>query len=117
MAFHNRIKETTTTTGTGDYSLGGAQVGYNSFATWTSDGESIYYTCSDDVHWEVGLGTFHSSGNTITRTTILSTSNNDTSPISWSSGNKSIWADVPAQYLNTVATTGKAIAMAIVFGG
>ena len=76
MAFviKDRVKEGTTTTGTGDISLGGASATFDTFASHMTDGDTTYYviahTASGVDEWEVGLGTWN-TGNTITRTTIV----------------------------------------------
>ena len=77
MAFviADRVKETTTTTGTGTITLGGAATGFQSFAV-IGDTNTTYYTIVAQVgtEWEVGIGTYTSSGTTLARTTVLSNS-------------------------------------------
>ena len=74
----DRVKETTTTTGTGTVTLAGAVTGYQSF-TAIGDGNTTYYTIASQSNseWEVGIGTYTSSGTTLSRTTVLSSSNAD----------------------------------------
>ena len=69
----NRVQETTTTTGTGTITLAGAVSGYQSFAA-IGNGNTTYYTLTSGTDWEVGIGTYTSSGTTLARTTILSSS-------------------------------------------
>ena len=96
MAFvlSDRIKETTTTTGTGTYTLGGATTGFETFTANLSNGDTTYYCCTDGTDFEVGLGTFTSSGTTLARTTILSSSNSNNA-VSWSSGTRNIFCTLP----------------------
>jgi hypothetical protein len=77
MAFvlADRVKETTTTTGTGTVTLAGASTGFQSFAV-IGDANTTYYTIAGQAgnEWEVGIGTYTSSGTTLARTTVLSNS-------------------------------------------
>ena len=70
----DRIKETTTTTGTGIVTLAGAATGFQSFAE-IGNGNTTYYAIKSGNNWEVGLGTYLSSGTTLSRDTILESSN------------------------------------------
>ena len=67
----DRVQETTNTTGTGAYTLGGAVPGFQTFASVASNADTVYYSITDNVNFEVGLGTYASSGGTITRTTVF----------------------------------------------
>jgi hypothetical protein len=113
LVLKNRISETTTTSGTGTITLAGATSGFDAFST-IGDGNTTYYCITDGSAWEVGLGTYTSSGNTLARTTVYSNSNGNTSPITLSGGVKNVFAILAAE---GILTTGKSIAMAIVFGG
>ena len=73
LVLANRVQETTTTTGTGTITLGGAVAGFQSFAA-VGDGNTTYYTVTSGTAWEVGIGTYSSLYNTLSRTTILSSS-------------------------------------------
>jgi hypothetical protein len=70
----NRIKETTLTSGTGTITLNGAETSYRAFSSVLSSGDITYYTIVNVENWEVGIGTYVS--NTLSRDTILSSSNN-----------------------------------------
>ena len=74
LVIANRVQETTTTTGTGTVTLAGAVAGFQSFAV-VGDANTTYYTITSGNNWEVGIGTYASSGTTLARTTILSSSN------------------------------------------
>ncbi len=98
MAFvlADRVKETTTTTGTGTVTLGGAATGFQSF-TAIGNGNSTYYTIAGQGtnEWEVGIGTYTSSGTTLSRDTVLSSSNSG-SLVNFSSGTKDVFVTQPA---------------------
>src|SRR5262245_11805806 len=67
---YDRVKETTTTTGTSDLVLLGAVTDFQSFAI-VGNGNTCFYCCEDGASWEVGLGTYSTTGPTLARTTIL----------------------------------------------
>jgi len=91
----DRVQETTNTTGTGAYTLGGAVPGFQTFASEVSNADTVYYSITDNVNFEVGLGTYASSGGTITRTTVF-TSSNSNNAVSWGVGTKNIFLTYPA---------------------
>lgn len=99
MAFvlADRVKETTTTTGTGTVTLGGAATGFQSFSA-IGNGNSTYYTIAGQGtnEWEVGIGTYTSSGTTLSRDTVLSSSNSG-SLVNFSSGTKDVFVTQPAE--------------------
>ena len=94
LAIKDRVKETSTTTGTGTYTLAGAVTGFETFGS-VGDGNTTYYCCTDGTNFEVGIGTYTSSGTTLARTTILQSSNSD-SAVNWSSGTRTIFCTYPA---------------------
>ncbi len=91
----DRVQETTNSTGTGAYTLGGAVPGFQTFASEVSNADTVYYSITDNVDFEVGLGTYASSGGTITRTTVF-TSSNSNSAVNWGVGTKNIFLTYPA---------------------
>lgn len=91
----DRVKELTTTTGTGDYALGGAEGGFQPFSAVASDGDTVYYAVNDTTGWEVGLGTVGTSGTTLARTTVISSSNSGAA-VNWGAGDKIIFLTYPA---------------------
>jgi hypothetical protein len=91
----DRVQETTNTTGTGAYTLGGAVPGFQTFASEVSNADTVYYSVTDNVNFEVGLGTYASSGGTITRTTVF-TSSNSNNAVNWGVGTKNIFLTYPA---------------------
>ena len=100
MAFvlADRVKETTTTTGTGTVTLLGASTGYQSFSA-IGNGNTTYYTIAGQTgsEWEVGIGTYTSSGTTLARTTVISSSNSG-SLVNFSAGTKDVFVTYPAEY-------------------
>jgi hypothetical protein len=106
MAFvlADRVKDTTTTTGTGTVTLSGtAPIGYVSFGTAIGNGNTTYYTITAGSEWEVGIGTYTAAGTTLSRTTVLSSSNAG-SLVNFSAGTKDVFVTYPAGrsvFLNT----------------
>jgi len=100
MAFvlADRVKETTTTTGTGTVTLLGASTGYQSFSV-IGNANTTYYTIAGQTgsEWEVGIGTYTSSGTTLARTTVISSSNSG-SLVNFSAGTKDVFVTYPAEY-------------------
>ena len=100
MAFvlNDRVKETTTTAGTGTVNLAGAETGFESFVAGIGNSNTTYYAI---VHqsldeFEVGLGTItDASPDTLARTTIISSSNSD-SAVNFSAGTKDVFCTLPA---------------------
>ena len=74
LVFKDRVKETTTTSGTGTITLAGAVSGFQTFSV-IGDGNTTYYTIVSGTDWEVGIGTYTLSGTTLSRDTILESSN------------------------------------------
>lgn len=96
LVLADRVKETTTTMGTGTVTLDGASTGYQSFAA-VGDGNTTYYTIAGQTssEWEVGIGTYTSSGTTLSRDSVLSSSNSG-SLVNFSAGTKDVFVTYPA---------------------
>jgi hypothetical protein len=96
LVLADRVRETSTTTGTGTITLAGAVYGYQSFSA-VGNANQTYYTIFDQTSgaWEVGIGTYTSSGTTLSRTTVLSSSNGG-ALVNFGAGTKDVFVDYPA---------------------
>ena len=123
LVINDRVKETSTSTGTGTFTLDGAQTGFDSFASGIGGSNTTYYAIFNQgtSEWEVGLGTLDAGGTILTRTTVLTSSNSDTT-VTFTSGTKDVFCTLPASkavYLDSTGTpvgaasNGFAVAMAI----
>jgi hypothetical protein len=98
LVVKDRVKETTTTTGTGSISLGGAVTKFKTFSSALSNADTTYYAIEQQGNtneFEIGIGTYTSSGNTLARTTILASSNSNNA-VDLSAGTKNIFITYPA---------------------
>lgn len=91
----DRVKETTTTTGTGALTLVGAVAGFRAFSSVMAASDTCFYAITGPTEWETGLGTFNT---TLTRTTVLASSNAGAA-VSLSVGSKDVFITVPADRL------------------
>lgn len=92
----DRVAETTTTTGTGTVTLAGAKTGYQAFTTAFSTGAKVYYCITDNTDWEVGVGTFTTSGTTLSRDSIFASSNAGAA-VNWGAGTRDVFCTAPMQ--------------------
>ena len=95
LVLKDRVKETTTTTGTGTYTLAGALTGFEAFSQ-IGNSNTTYYCCTDGTDFEIGIGTYTASGTTLARTTILQSSNSDNA-VNWTSGTRTLFCTLPAE--------------------
>ena len=95
LVLSDRVKETTTSTGTSDFTLGGAVTGFQTFSAGVGNSNTTYYAVSLGADWEVGLGTLSSDGLTLARTTIYQSSNSDTK-VSFAAGSKEVFVTYAA---------------------
>lgn len=92
----DRVKETSTTTGTGTYDLDGAATGFQTFVAGIGTTNTCYYVAEDGTDWEVGIGTVtDATPDTLARTTILASSNSG-SAVNWGAGTKNLFVSIPA---------------------
>ena len=118
LVLNDRVKETSTTTGTGTLNLAGAETGYESFVSGIGTGNTTYYAIelNSANEFEVGIGTVtDASPDTLSRDTVISSSNSD-AKVNFSAGTKNVFCTLPAKramspsmtatdYLVTHATT------------
>jgi hypothetical protein len=95
LVLKDRVKTTSTTTGTGAYTLGSAETGFQAFSV-IGDGNQTFYTVTNNTDWEVGIGTYTSSGTTLSRDTILESSNSGNA-VDWAAGTKEVFVTYPAE--------------------
>ena len=97
LVLNDRVRETTTTTGTGAVSLGGAVSGFETFAAGIGNSNTVYYAIvhRTAAEFEVGLGTLDGDSSDLTRTTVISSSNSD-SAVNFASGTKDVFCTLPA---------------------
>ena len=108
LVLNDRVKETTTTTGTGAITLAGAvSSSFETFGAGVGNSNTTYYAIVHQTanEFEVGLGTLNGDSSTITRTTVISSSNSD-SAVNFSSGTKDVFCTFPAsKTMDMVLTT------------
>jgi hypothetical protein len=96
LVLKDRVKEQTTTTGTGTVTLGGAVSGFEAFSA-VGDGNTTYYAIVHQTadEWEVGLGTYTAAGTLLSRDTILESTNSDAA-VNFSAGTKDVFVTYPS---------------------
>ena len=123
LVINDRVKETSTTTGTGTLNLSGAVTGFETFAQGIGNNNETYYCIFNQgtSEFEVGRGTLDGSSANLARTQIISSSNSD-SAVDFSAGTKDVFCTLPASksvYLDAsgnpvgAASAGFALAMAV----
>jgi len=98
LVLQDRVRELSTSTGTTTFTLSGAYVEYRTFASCVPNGSIVYYCINNTApgltEWEVGYGTY--SSNTLTRTTVYSSTNSNTL-VNFSAGDKEVFITQPAE--------------------
>ena len=123
LVINDRVKVTSTTTGTGAFALGAAVTGFETFAQGIGNNNTTYYCIFNQgtTEFEVGLGTLDGTSANLTRTTVISSSNSDAA-VNFTSGTKDVFCTLPASksvYLDATGTpvgaasAGFALAMAV----
>src|SRR6056300_1671836 len=108
LVVNDRVKETSTTTGTGTFTLAGAVLGFETFSTAIGNTNTTYYSIvNENGEFEVGLGTV--GAGTLARTTILSSSNSD-SAVNFSAGTKDVFCTLPASKAVILDSSGDIVA-------
>jgi hypothetical protein len=96
LVLNDRVKETTTTTGTGTVDLGGAEQGFESFVAGVGNSNTTYYCITANDEFEIGIGTITDAAtDTLSRDTVISSSNSDTL-VNFSAGTKDVFCTLPA---------------------
>jgi len=109
LVVKDRVKETTITIGTSTLVLLGATSGFQSFSV-IGDGNTTYYTIDGGTEWEVGIGTYTLLGTTLSRDTILESSNGGTA-VNFSAGTKNVFVTYPAERALYTDASSNAIAL------
>ena len=117
LVLNDRVQETCSAPGTGAATLLGAVTGFQTFSSGVGNGNTCYYCIADQggANWEVGLGTYSSSGNTLTRTTPYSGS--AATPVNFSSGVQTVFVTYPAEKKVILDATGNTTALGTVSSG
>lgn len=117
LVLADRVQETTTTTGTGSVTLAGAVTGYQSFAV-IGNGNTTFYTIADQggANWEVGIGTYSTTGPVLARTTVLASSNSG-SLVSFTAGTKTVFVTYPSEKSVNLDASGNVSALGTVSSG
>jgi hypothetical protein len=111
LILKDRVKESSSSSGTGNITLGGAFPGYQTFNAAIATGSTVYYTIHNltagyDTEWEVGVGTFTSPA-TLARNTVLSSSTGSAVNFTAGAGGLEVFVTQPAeQALYTNQATG-----------
>lgn len=111
--YPDRVKETSTTTGTGSVTLAGAATGYRTFAAALVDGTSVDYCIAQQSgsEWEVGEGVF-TAPSTLSRVTVYSNHSSTTSLVNFSAGTKDVFVTFPGSDIDRVQSAGRIVATA-----
>ena len=99
LVLADRCQETPSTTGTSSVVLTGAVLGYQTFAA-VGNSNRTYYTAVEQAtsNWEIGIGTYTASGTTLSRDTIIASSNSG-SIVTFGSGVKNVFVDMPSEMI------------------
>ena len=113
LVLADRVKETTTTAGTGTVTLDGASTGFQSFAVIGNANTTFYCIAGQTTsEWEVGIGTYTSSGTTLARTTVLSNSaGTQPTALTFSAGTKDVFVTYPSSKSVNLDASGNATAL------
>jgi hypothetical protein len=113
----DRVKETSTFTGLNDIALLGAGAGFQNFSDVCADGDTFDYSITHEgtADWETGLGTYLTSSNTVVRTQVTASSNNN-AKVDFGVGYKQIFITINAKSFNAYASKTIATGLAIALG-
>jgi len=105
FVYSDRVKEQSSSIGFTSMVLSGALAGFQDFAAGIGDTNQTYYTIVNDVDntWEVGRGTYTLGSNSLSRDTVLASSNSN-NPVNFAAGSKTVFSTVAAQFFGAVLT-------------
>jgi|GEM_PF-1169751 len=110
LRYANRVKETSTTTGTSTLNLGGASTGFQTFVAGIGTTNKSYYVVTDNTDWEAGIGTVTSgSPDTLARDTVLASSNGG-AKVNWGSGTKDVFSMFPGEAIGSLMKDVESVA-------
>jgi hypothetical protein len=115
LVLYDRVAETTTTTGTGTVTLAGAKTGYRSFSV-VGDGNTVSYCITDGTDWEVGEGTYTSSGTTLSRAIVYASSNSN-NLVDFAAGPKDVFLTETANLLKQINLEDRFLTAEAISGG
>ena len=117
LVLNDRVQETCSSPGTGAVTLLGAVTGFQTFLSGVGNGNTCYYGIADQggANWEVGLGTYSSSGNTLARTTPYAGS--AATPVDFSSGVQAVFVTYPADRSVNLDAAGNVTALGTISSG
>lgn len=102
--YFDRVRETSSTSGTGTFTLAGAATGFRAFSSvFTAATQVVYYCATDGTNWEIGQGTYTLSGTTLSRTNILASSNSG-SVVNFGASGFQVFHTWPARAANEIYT-------------
>jgi hypothetical protein len=110
LVLADRVQVAATANTTVSFTLGTTSTGFQSFAV-IGNGNTTYYSATDGTNWEVGIGTYATSGPTLTRTTVISSSNSNAA-VSTFGATVTVFCDLPSGRADTL---GRALVMNMVF--
>jgi hypothetical protein len=117
LVLKDRVQEVSTTSGTGTLTLSGAVAGFQTFSTAIGNGNTTFYTIFDNTAyvWEVGIGTV--GAGTLARTTVLSNSSGNTSPINLAGNSVFVWCDYPSEKSVNLDASGNVTPLGTIASG
>lgn len=99
LVYADRVKETSTTTGTGTYDLAGAATGFQGFVAGIGSTNTCYYCATDGTDWEVGLGTVTDAATDTLARTIILASTNANAAVNWAAGTRDVFVTIPGSQM------------------
>jgi len=103
LVLADRVQQTGTANTTVSFTLSGSVTGYQSFSVIGNTNTTYYSATDSSGNWEVGLGTYSTTGPTLTRTTIFSSSNSG-SAVTFS-GTVNVFVTFPSEIVSTAPVT------------